>query len=100
MSMISRISHEQISDDALAALGEANLDDLEFGLDVERETIFCANFDERMAWIWNRETVTWDDYEFATYCIRYEDCEDEDEGEEEEEDEYEGPTSGEEDGPE
>lgn len=67
---ISTISWEQLSDDALAALGEAELDDLEFGLDVDTETVFCANRDELLAWFWNRESATWDDYDFTAYCIR------------------------------
>lgn len=64
-----RISWEQLSDDALAALGDANLDELEFRLEEGWEVpmIYCANHDEHLAWFWDRDALEWRDFSWLRY---------------------------------
>lgn len=66
--VIDRIGVDQLSDDALAALGDSQLDELEFGLD-DLEEVYCANHDERLAFRWDRRSATWVDVDFEAYCF-------------------------------
>lgn len=68
--MIASIHIDQISDDALAALGDANLDDLHFGLD-DRERVYCANRDERASWRWDREACRWVDFDWELFTALF-----------------------------
>lgn len=65
--MIIPITVDQISDDALAALDDAFLPDLEFGLDVDAETVYCANHDERGAWRWDHKSTAWVEVDWHAY---------------------------------